>query len=174
MHNGAVGGFREIRRSLESRLSQTAYDAVQGSTDSEQVFGLAIDAHAVADDTEPLERLARAMERAIAQTEELRTGHDVDEPSLLNLCLTDGRRAVVSRFVSESSQPSNTLYVHQGKRYECDEGVCRMLPADQRDQAVIVCSEPLSADDGWRAIPDNHLVLVDSNLEVRMRPIRLH
>ncbi|MFN5875845.1 MAG: class II glutamine amidotransferase, partial [Ignavibacteria bacterium] len=40
MHNGVLGGYKQIRRRLLRSLNDTAYDAIQGSTDSEHMFGL--------------------------------------------------------------------------------------------------------------------------------------
>src|SRR5688500_11962632 len=40
MHNGMVQGFKKMRRALLRELKDEAYDAIQGSTDSEHLFGL--------------------------------------------------------------------------------------------------------------------------------------
>ncbi len=171
MHNGTVGGFHAIRRRLLSGLSDEAFDSILGSTDSEHVFGLITD-H-VASATEGAASLASmegAIRAAIGRTEELRDQAKIDEPSFLNLALTDGRRAVVSRFVSDEPARANTLYVHSGSRYVCEEGMCRMVD-DREEGAVIVASEPLSEDPGWEPVPPNHLVTVDEDLSVTISAI---
>ncbi|MHC4091791.1 MAG: class II glutamine amidotransferase [Planctomycetota bacterium] len=61
---------------------------------------------------------------------------------------------------------------HVGGEYVCDEGVARMV-ADKGHDAVIVASEPLSPDPGWRAVPENHMVLVREDLQVEQRPIEV-
>ena len=38
MHNGAIADFRKIRRVLRESLGDVAYDAIEGTTDSERVF----------------------------------------------------------------------------------------------------------------------------------------
>ena len=113
------------------------------------------------------------MRSGVRQVEALRRELEIEEPSLLNLVLCDGQRAVATRFVSDDSVPSNSLYVHQGRRYECEDGLCRMVPAEEGARAVIVASEPLSEDDGWHRVPDNHLVVVRETLEVEVTPIAL-
>lgn len=171
MHNGTVGGFRAVRRRLLSGLSDAAFGAILGSTDSEHVFGLIIDQMARAEqEADPLQSMRGAIRGAIAQTEELRQQTQVDEPSFLNLALTDGRRAVVSRFVSSEPQRAISLYVLSGGRYMCDDGVFRMV-SDPDGAAVIVASEPLSKDPAWQPVPANHLVVVDENLFVSIEPI---
>lgn len=37
-HNGQIGGFQKMKRSLEHLLSDGLYDARKGSTDSELLF----------------------------------------------------------------------------------------------------------------------------------------
>ncbi len=171
MHNGTVGGFHAIRRRLLSGLSDEGFDSILGSTDSEHVFALVSDHIArAAEGADSLATMQAAIRAAIGQAEELRHQAKIDEPSFLNLALTDGRRAVVSRFVSSEPDRANTLYVHSGSRYVCEEGVCRMV--DDRDKgAVIVASEPLSEDSGWEPVPPNHLVTVDEHLSVTINAI---
>lgn len=173
MHNGTVGGFRSVRRPLREGLSQRAYDGIEGSTDSELAFALLLDAYEADREAQPLERLASALLSAVAATESTRRSLERAEPSLLNFCLTDGQRAVASRFVSTPDHPSNSLYVHQGAGYECVDGVCRMTPRGDKPGAVIIASEPLSEDSSWSRVPENHLVLVDEELNVELRPIEL-
>ncbi|MEM7356823.1 MAG: hypothetical protein AAF657_38770, partial [Acidobacteriota bacterium] len=106
----------------------------------------------------------------VERVEAMRREVGAEEPSLLNLALCDGQRAVVSRYVSDDSEKANSLYVHSGRRYVCEDGVCRMLDPDSGSGAVIVASEPLSKDAGWEPVPENHLVLVDQDLQVDVAP----
>ena len=124
-----------------------------------------------AEESPPLERLDRALRQGIERVEAMRTDAGVDEPSLLNLVLCDGQRAVVSRYVTDTSMPANSLYVHTGRRYVCDEGLCRMIEPEEGSGAVIVASEPLSNDPGWEKVPENHLVRVDEDLSVEVVPL---
>jgi predicted glutamine amidotransferase len=171
MHNGFIGDFQRIRRALTARLSETAYAAVKGSTDSEHLFGLFIDHwRGLADEADPAERLAAAMQATITQAAALAAAAGVDAMSLLNLAVTDGERAVVSRYTNRPAEPANSLYVHTGQRYVCEGDVCRMVGGERG--AVMVCSEPLSQGPGWRPVPVNHLVVVDADLAVTLRPLR--
>jgi predicted glutamine amidotransferase len=109
-----------------------------------------------------------AIRSAIEEMENLRRQANVDEPSFLNMALTDGRRAVVSRFSSDSADQATSLYVHSGGRYVCENGVCQMI---EGQGAVIVSSEPLSKDPGWKCVPANHLVSVDEDLSLSIAAI---
>ncbi len=48
----------------------------------------------------------------------------------------------------------------------CEDGVCRMVAADEGSGAVIVASEPVSTDPGWEMVPLNHAVVIDDDLSV--------
>ncbi len=172
MHNGTVGGFRSIARILKSVLSDDAYHWIQGSTDSELVFAIFLDHYARSTTENPLERTIGALTRTIAQVEAVSKNEGVKEPSLLNLAVTDGKCAVVSRYISREPDKANSLYVHSGGRYECEGGICRMAPALEGNLAVIVASEPLSDDPGWQPIAANHLTVIHEDLHVEQLPIQ--
>jgi len=171
MHNGTVGGFAQIRRALLRELDDEAFAAIQGTTDSEHVFALATQHYREASEEPPLARLASSLRAAITRTEALREAAGIKTPSLLNLALSDGKRAVVTRFISEGDEEPNSLYVHSGSRYTCEGGVCRMVDPGTEGHAVIVASEPLSEDAGWTRVPKNHLVTIDASLDVEVASI---
>ena len=171
MHNGTVGGFRRLKHRLVTELAERTFLEIEGSTDSEHVFALVKEAWCAAVSLEPLERLVEALRRAVERIEALRRAVGSDEPSLLNLVLCDGERAVISRYVSEAATvAANSLYVHSGRRYICEDGACRMLEPGSGSGAVIVASEPLSEDPGWEKVPVNSIVSVDRSLRVGIDP----
>ena len=171
MHNGHVGGFRQLRRRLLGRLSDEAFGLIAGSTDSEHMFALFTDHYRRHDQGRAVERLAAALSGAIAEVEDLRREAAVAETSQLNLAVTDGTAAVVSRFSGDDAEMPNSLYVHVGRRYVCRKDFVGMLDPDVGRGAVIVSSERLSNDPGWDRVPPNHLVTVDRHLSVEVRPI---
>ena len=171
MHNGFVGGFLRLKQRLVGSLQKATYLGIEGSSDSEHLFALVREAWVEAAAHHPLDRLETALRRGIERMETLRAEVAADRPSLLNLALCDGERAVVSRYVSHDAVAANSLYVHSGRRYVCEQGRCRMLDPDGGSGAVIVASEPLSEDEGWDKVPENHFARVDSDLRVEVRPI---
>ena len=54
---------------------------------------------------------------------------------------------------------------------EDDESLMVKPDQDTDEGAVLIVSKPLSKDAGWEAVPVNHMVLVDSNRQVEIRPI---
>lgn len=180
MHNGDVGGFARMRRRIIGELSDRAFEAVQGTTDSEHLFGVFLDEHGSAGsessggESSTGDTLAGALQRALVRVAALGRAMDIDEPSYLNVAVSDGRHAAVSRCTTDALGRADSLYVHTGRRYVCESGVCRMIePSVGAGPTVIVSSEPLSEDPGWTAVPVNHLVVVNADRSVSIRPCPL-
>jgi predicted glutamine amidotransferase len=92
------------------------------------------------------------------------------------------RRPLLEELTNESfdairgttDDPANadSLYTNRGRRYVCEDGVCRMLdPGEANGSAIMVSSEPLSADSGWESVPVNHLLRIESDLSIAREPI---
>lgn len=178
MHNGDVGGFAALRRRFASRLSDASYANMGGTTDSEHLFALFLDRidperTGKGAQTLPLEQLAEALIDAFREALSLAAEFGAGEPSFLNVALTDGRRAVVSRVTTSTHEQPETLYVYAGARYLCDGGVCRLIADPGSAGAVLVSSEALTSDAGWRALEPNTLLLVDEDRSVRSIPFPL-
>src|SRR5262245_54228215 len=164
MHNGHLGGFGRIRRRLVERLSDEAFGWVQGSTDSEHIFAIFIDHYRRFENRSPLERLEGAMRATLVSLQELVQEAGITDGATLNLAVTDGDCAVVSR-VSTFGETPNSLYVNAGYAYTCVDGVNMMNRGPRA--AVLVASEPLSEDGGWKTVPVNHIVLIGEDREPR-------
>ena len=170
MHNGEVGGFTRLRRALLDTLSDEAFHAIEGTTDSEHVFALFLDRLREIDQADPAEAMAQALLAAIRQIAGLATAAGITEHSYLNLAVADGCCAVVSHYTSDSARRAVGLHITTGRRYACEAGVCRMLHPAGEHGAVIVSSEQLSDDPGWEPVPVNHLVVIHRDHTVRMMP----
>lgn len=170
-HNGDIGGFDKVRRPLVNLLSDDAYDGIKGSTDSEHLFALILDQLSKQTQPDSIDAMANAMQAAITIVNSLIQEHARDQHCYLNLVLTNGQEAVVCRYTSDRDDKASSLYLNQGRQYVCEEGVCRML-GDSREEAVIVSSEPLSADDSWQSVPVNHLLLIGKDLAITERELK--
>lgn len=172
MHNGDIGGFAAIRRPLLEVLSDTAFDAIRGTTDSEHFFALLCDELAAAGAAPDSRAMADALRRAIARVMALVAAHAPGEHTYLNAVLTDGRSAVACRYTTDAPEHADSLYTNRGRRYVCEGGVCRMLdPGEANGSAIMISSEPLSGDTGWETVPVNHLVRVEPNLVMTTEPV---
>ena len=172
MHNGSVGGFSKIARKLRASLPDWAYDNIRGTTDSEHVFALFRQRWKALQPGDRVETMATALLQTFSDLEAMQAEAGVDEPSFLNIVVTDGRQAVATRYVSHPSEPAHSLYIRAGRAYTCENGECRMLESSAVDsKAVLVCSEPLSDEGGWTQVAHNHLVLVHAPDRVEIRAV---
>jgi glutamine amidotransferase len=180
MHNGDVARFQQVRRQLLADLADPAFSAIRGSTDSEHLFAVFLDeaGEGFAGSPDRGGDLGRALERAIARVMALcarvrgilPAPDPTDDDSWINCAVTDGVCSAACRFTTSPEEPSS-LYVHTGRRYVCEEGVCRMVDPERGHDAVVVASEPLSDDPGWAKVPRNHLVIVREDRSVGARPL---
>lgn len=159
MHNGSVGAFRRVRRRLLEGVSDEAFNVVRGSTDTEHVFAVFVDELLRTGDpaTAPdpvralAERLAAAIARVLAAVREAGDG----TPSSLNIAVSDGERAAVSRF---SDAKPDSLYWMQGELYAPTSKEFAQRRSEDEGTAVVVSSERLTEDVAWRAVPPNHVI----------------
>ena len=173
-HNGVVGGFHRLRRAIQARLSDDAFDLLRGSTDSEHLFALFATEYDETDQGSKLDAMAVALCGAIETIETIRKDHSVAVPSLLNLVLTDGENTVITRYISNTRKKPNSLYLHTGASYECIDGVCHMRDRSQSGNTVLVASEPLSHDDGWQPVARNTMLLIDHDSNVEKRAMAIN
>lgn len=172
MHNGDIGDFARLRRPLLQDISDAAFDAIQGNTDSEHLFALVLDELARIPGG-GVERLGMALQRAIGRVMQLAARCRSTEPSYLNVALTDGDVAVACRFTTQTIADGESLFVHTGRVYVCSKGACRMLAPVRGHGCVLVSSEPLSDDPGWEPVPRNSLVSITGESTVAVAPLQL-
>ncbi len=147
VHNGFIQNFRQtLYRPLRDRLSDRAYQLIQGLTDSEHIFATAID------ELETSATLTEALHRTLKVLIELGEKHQT--PFSANLILSDGSQLVASRYAQ--GVPTPTLYYLQD-----DSGF---------PQAVLVASEPTVAGN-WKALPDRSLLTVHHDFKLDITSI---
>jgi len=158
MHNGDVGDFRLVRRRLLASVCDEAFGNVYGSTDSEHFFALFIDSllGLATAELDPALRMAHALARAIVRALELVRRAGGGSASYLNIAISDGEHAVVSRFTDAAGEAPESLYYFTGQLYP-DVG-----PHAKRKgtQAVTVSSERLTSDAGWTEVPPNRIIIL--------------
>ncbi|KAA3645602.1 MAG: class II glutamine amidotransferase [Bacteroidetes bacterium] len=173
MHNGDVGEFSKYKRAFRRRLSDELYNWIKGQTDSEHLFALFIDTLNRMKKTAEItaELMADALKEAVLILEEIKKEANVSETSYLNLVVGDGERMVGLRYVSDPKITPLSLYYSEGMRYECENGLCKMLPAIAENHSTLIVSEKLSNEiQDWKPIPANHFVLVFKDLSIKLRP----
>ena len=153
MHNGLIRGFDEVKRDLAFEVDPSLYSRIEGSTDSELLFFLAL--------TYGLEvEAVAAVERAVAFVEATGRAHGVEHPIQMTIATTNGRQLWVFRYSSE--RQSRSLFfsssVHTLRALYPDNPVFENLAEETR----IVVSEPLGELPGaWNEMPEGTVGIVD-------------
>jgi glutamine amidotransferase len=174
MHNGSVGHFPTLRRRLQQGLSDQAFDAIQGTTDSEHAFAVFLDAIGSPAAPQTPSALRAALVATIARLAELARGVDASAVLHLNFAVTDGASTVASRCAIGAATPAS-LYYSAGARYVVDGADGDMLETDAaKPGAVMIASEPLTRrHEDWTLVPESHTVTVDAQGAVVLEPIRI-
>ncbi|GAM83953.1 hypothetical protein ANO11243_019430 [Dothideomycetidae sp. 11243] len=191
MHNGVVAGIHLIRRPLTAGLSQDAYEAIQGGTDSEVMGALLVDVLTGAkgkkawhDDHSPAEML-EAVEKTFKIIHEAQRKYDSScPPSSLNVCISDGMKMVATRFRNSEEEQPPSLYwsekagvtlnrkfsghpdpaQHEGRRGSKDDS--------EHGKHVIIASEPSTfIEEDWHLLPRNSAIIVDAQGQMKTKEI---
>lgn len=173
MHNGGVGGFPELKRQIRRELSDEVYNWLRGQTDSEHFFALFLDRILKKKGKHSAKDMVTAMRETIQYTEMLRKKNKIEEPSYLNIVISDGKRIIGTRYISDpKAEEPLSLYYSEGSSYVCENGICRMVKADPSQHAVLIVSEKLTdLRQDWKKVPVNHAVVVHENISVTIEKL---
>jgi glutamine amidotransferase len=150
-HNGLVRNYPAVRRDLMVAIDADLFPSIEGSTDSEVLFFLAL---SFGLELAPV----TALERMVAFVEATGQKHGVDEPLNMTVCATDGEQVVAVRYSSEGQ--SRSLFHSTSFRH-----LLELYPDDPRikaagENAFLVLSEPLADLPGWwQEIPESTAVV---------------
>ncbi|KAH6845430.1 nucleophile aminohydrolase [Chaetomium sp. MPI-CAGE-AT-0009] len=192
MHNGGLGGWKQIKRRLGERLADKWYLNVVGGTDSEWAFALFLDTlermgHDPSSQPESgfgPTTLRKAMLKTIALINELIDNipesvvhaENVDTRSLLNFCVSDGHSIICTRYIGSSSDEAASLYYSSGTLWETRAPTpgsrdYQMERSDKGADVVLVASEPLTFErENWVNVPTNSILTIH-NQTVMVHPI---
>ncbi len=148
-HNGDIGGFDEVRRSLDDALADPWYGLRQGQTDSETMFALAMTLGLPDDPPHAIREMVRSILAC-------RSACNVSEPFLMTILTTGGDALWGARFAVGAAAPS--MYYGQGMTVRNRDG----SSATFAEESTVVVSEPLDrGDHAWKEVPDGSLICVD-------------
>jgi predicted glutamine amidotransferase len=146
-HNGAIRGFPLVKRDLVLAIDPSFYPEIQGSTDTEVFFYLAL-TFGLEDDP------PGAVARAVGFIEATGRAHGVDHPIQMTVATTDGSSVWAFRYSSE--RDSRSLFfstaVETLRAQYPDNPMLHGLSAETR----LVVSEPLGDLAGaWNEVPES-------------------
>ena len=157
MHNGAIADFPSVKRDLALAVEPSLYPEIEGSTDSEIFFFLALTFGLQEDPP-------RAVARAVGLIEETAHRHGIKHPIQMTVATTDGETTWAFRYSSEGRSRSlfHSVDVSTLSRQYPDNPVLHQLSQDAR----LVVSEPLGDLRGaWREVPESTCLVVHGGSE---------
>jgi predicted glutamine amidotransferase len=163
MHNGAIRGFHETKRDLLMAVDPALYPDIEGSTDSETLFFLAL-TFGLTDDP------FGAVARAVGLVEKIGREHGIDYPVQMTVATTNGESVWAFRYSSEGK--SRSLF------FSTDVVALRQLHPEVEmlrevsDETRLVVSEPLGDLPGaWNEVPESMAGVVRPGQD-EMRPFQ--
>lgn len=170
MHNGEIHGFISIKRALKELLDDDIYNWVRGHTDSEHFFALFLQL-AKNKDIHKIEVIAEVLESTFITIDQLLKNHGKVGCSYYNICITDGKRLIASRYSTDPEIEPESLHYLKGSFFWSEEEFLQnshtVMP-----QGVIVASEQLTDFNlQWQRIPKNHFLLVDEDYTIKLKLI---
>ncbi|MGZ4594676.1 MAG: class II glutamine amidotransferase [Actinomycetes bacterium] len=161
MHNGFVSRFPELKRDLALAVDPALYPTIEGSTDSEVLFFLAL-TFGLEDDP------PTAVASAVGLVEATARKHGVPFPMQMSVATTDGEALYAFRYSTEGRSRSlfHSTDVSTLRHQYPDNPVLHDLSDDTR----LVVSEPLGDLRGaWREVPEATCVVIKGGRE-ELRP----
>jgi predicted glutamine amidotransferase len=154
VHNGVIEGFEQMRRDLMLAVEPSLFSGIQGSTDSEVLFHLAL-TFGLEDDP------VLALERAVGFVEQTAERHEVAHAIQMTIGISDGERLWAFRYATEDHP--RTLFVSADATT-----VRRLHPENPRIQRLggddrVIVSEPIAELPGlWIEVPESSCIIVQS------------
>ena len=161
MHNGLIREFPRLKRELVLAIDDSLFASIEGTTDSEAMFYLAL---TFGLESDPV----GAVERMVGLVEETGRKHGVEHPLQMTIGTTDGRSVYAFRYSSEGE--SRSLYFSTRMDalqalYPENEGLAALS-----DETRVVVSEPLGDLEGaWNEVPESHVGIIQPGAD-ELRP----
>jgi predicted glutamine amidotransferase len=152
MHNGLIREFSRVKRELVLAVDDSLFPSIEGTTDSETMFYLALTFGLEADPV-------TAVERMVGFVEETGKRHGVELPIQMTIATTDGKTVWAFRYSSEGD--SRSLYFSTRM-----DDLKALYPESEElaglsDETRVVVSEPLGDLPGaWNEVPESHVGIV--------------
>lgn len=153
MHNGQIAGFQQVKRELVLAVDADLYPFIEGSSDTEIFFFLALTFGLNEDPP-------GAVERAVGFIERVGRSQGIEDPVRLCVAMSDGKFVWAFRYSSEGEPPS--LYYSTNidtlRAQHPEIPVFHTLSGETR----LVVSEPLTDLAGaWNEVPASHYGVIE-------------
>ncbi len=148
-HNGEISGFEKIKRKLQFRIDEDLFPCIQGTTDSETAFYLALTFGLESEPRQAMEKMVGFVEAEMARA-------GIEDPFRLTCAFSDGKTLYAIRHATDNKP--KTLYYNRSRA-----GLDAVIN-DEREAptgGVILLSEPIDdCPDNWVEVPSGSFVKV--------------
>jgi predicted glutamine amidotransferase len=152
MHNGLIREFSRIRRELLLAVDESVFQSIEGTTDSEAMFYLAL-SFGLEDD--PI----GAVERMVGLVEDVGDAHGIAHPIQMTIATSDGRSVWAFRYSSEGESRSLFFSTRMDTLQALYPDAGELVGLS--DETRVVVSEPLGDLPGvWNEVPESHVGIV--------------
>jgi glutamine amidotransferase len=152
MHNGLIAKFPRVKRDLVLHVDPELFPLIEGSTDSEVFFYLAL-TYGLAEDP------PAAVARAVGLIEETGRRHGIADPMQMTVATTDGTTTWAFRYSSVGK--SRTLFHSTEIATLRVQYPSNPLLTGLSDDARVIVSEPLGDLKGaWQEVPESSCFVV--------------
>jgi predicted glutamine amidotransferase len=161
MHNGLIRDFHVVKRQLQSVVTDEYFDCIEGTTDSETMFYLAL---SLGLDDEPVQ----AVERMVGLVEQMGRSHGIEHPVQMTVATTDGNTIWAFRYSSEGDSRSLYFSTRLDTLRALHPEIAEL--AGLSDETRVIVSEPLGdLPDAWNEVPESHVGIVEPGVD-ELRP----
>ena len=161
MHNGSLAGFATMKRDLAMAVDASLFPEIEGSTDSEMLFFLAL-TFGLEDDP------PAAVARAVGLVEHVGRRRGIEDPVQMTVATTDGHTTWAFRY--STAKQSRSLFHSTNISTLRDQYPDNPVLHDLSDDARLVVSEPLGDLFGaWREVRESSCLVVHGGTE-ELRP----
>ena len=161
MHNGVIHEFLRFKRDLRVVVDPSLYTEIEGSTDSETFFYLAL-TMGLEDDP------PKAVQDAVGLIEATGRQHDVTYPMQMSVATTDGESVWAFRYSSEGR--SRSLFLSTDTAILREQYPDNPVLHDLSDEARLIVSEPTNDLAGaWHEVAESTYVVIQPG-EDEVRP----
>ncbi|WP_329578191.1 class II glutamine amidotransferase [Kitasatospora sp. NBC_01250] len=153
MHNGGISRFPELRRDLMLAIDPALFPLVEGTTDTETMFHLALTFGLVQDVPGSVERMVGLVEATAEQ-------HGVPDPVQMTVAVSDGVRIWAFRYASRPPAPSlfYSTSMEALQSLHPENANLRLVS----DRTRVVVSEPLTdLPEEWQPVDESSYSIIE-------------
>jgi predicted glutamine amidotransferase len=152
MHNGLIREFSRIRRELLLAVDESVFQSIEGTTDSEAMFYLAL---SLGLEDDPI----GAVERMVGLVEDVGHAHGIEHPIQMTIATSDGRSVWAFRYSSEGESRSLFFSTRMDTLHALYPDAAELVGLS--DETRVIVSEPLGDLPGvWNQVPESHVGVV--------------